>query len=384
MEGAGRRVLERRVVEAGGVGALVPAWLDLAARAARSPFESPAWLLPWLQHYAARSRHAIVTWWRENDLVGAAPVVWRRNRVHGIGVHELEFWGRTDTPLGGWVDILVEDADAELVGTDFAEWLARSSGRWSLFHYFRLSPGAPLLLGLDGLPRRWPRVDLTRVLHSVEYDLELPADPAGWPGPLGPKARHEVRRQRRRFERSGGRVERVSDPDKAGEIVIALRSLLAESWGDREAYFRRDPSFRPFLTDAIRSALAAGQGWALMARDGRRVVACLVILAVREHAVAILTGVTREPEYRSMSLGKCLFHQAITDAASLRCRRFSFLTEDGYKRAFWHAEGRPIESGFLARGGSGWLIAATVGARRIAPERIRGRVRGRTGDTHRP
>ena len=378
-------MIERRIIETHGFDALLPAWRDLATRGARSPFETPAWLLPWLRHYGGGRRPTIVTWWRANDLVGAAPLVWRRRRVRGVPVRELEFWGRTDTPLQGWVDIVADDAVSAEVAADFATWLARSSSDWDLFHYLHLAPDSPTLAALVSGRRRWQRVDLTRVLHSLEYGLALPADASGWRGQLGPKARHEVRRQGRLFERRmGGRVEIVTDPGTAEALVTALRSLLDEAWGDREAYFRRDPRFGSFLVDALRSVLQAELGWALVARDSQGIAACLVTLALPPTAVATLIGVTRKPEYGPLSLGKCLFHDAIHGAVARGCRRFSFLTEDGYKRTFWRAEGRPIESGFLARGGIGLAVAASVSARRVAPERIRGSMRGRQGGDHRP
>ena len=159
---------------------------------------------------------------------------------------------------------------------------------------------------------------------------------------------------------------------------------MAERWGDREAYFQRDPKFGPFLVDALRSVFEAELGWALVARDPQGIAACLVTLALPPTAVATLIGVTRKPEYRPLSLGKCLFHDAIDGAVARGCRRFSFLTEGGYKSTFWRAEGRPIESGFLARGGVGLAIAAAVSARRVAPQRILGSMRGRQGGDHRP
>ena len=108
-----------------------------------------------------------------------------------------------------------------------------------------------------------------------------------------------------------------------------------------------------------RSVLEAGPGWALVARDSRGIDACLVTLALRDTAVATLIGVTHKPKYRPLPLGTCLVHDAIDSAVAHGCRRFSFLTEGGYKQTFWGAEGRPIESGFLARGVTGWAIAAT-------------------------
>jgi hypothetical protein len=43
---------------------------------------------------------------------------------------------------------------------------------------------------------------------------------------------------------------------------------------------------------------------------------------------------------------------------------------DGYKTAFWHAEGRPTESGFLGRGPIGRAIAAFATVKHL-PHRLR-------------
>jgi CelD/BcsL family acetyltransferase involved in cellulose biosynthesis len=69
--------LERRVIDADAVRTLGSAWQKLAERAARSPFESPAWLLPWVDHYGSDWQLRMVTWWRGNDLVPAPHRRWR-------------------------------------------------------------------------------------------------------------------------------------------------------------------------------------------------------------------------------------------------------------------------------------------------------------------
>ena len=215
------------------------------------------------------------------------------------------------------------------------------------------------------------------MLHSQEYVLSLPSDIAGWKGHLGAKSRHEVRRQVRLFERRmGGSIEICDDPNDAASLVEAVRTNASGRWGELEAYFRRDGAFGAFLIDAVRGLLDDGVGWALVARDPKGIRACLLMMAARQTAVATMIGVTQEPDYRSLSLGKCLLHRAIDDAVTRGCRTFSFLTEDGYKRRSWHASARPIESGFVARGGTGLAIAGAVTARRVLPAAIRGLLSG--------
>jgi hypothetical protein len=300
-------------------------------------------------------------------------------------VRELTFWGRTETPLRGWVDIVADGAVRDEVSTDFVGWLAHPDRDWDLFHYLHLAPDSPTLAALAIGDHPWWRVDLSGVLHSLEYDLSFPEDAWRSPGPLGPKARHEIRREIRLYERRmAGRVEEIVDPDAADELLAALRSLLADRWGEREAYFQRDPTFGAFAVDALRSAFAAGSGWAVVARDPQGMAACLIMLTLGRAAVAILIGVTRDPAYGSLSLGKCLFYRAIEGALGRGCRTFSFLTEDGYKASFWHAQGQPTESGFLARGGIGLAIGGYVTGRRIAPRWVLDFLRGRRRTRYRP
>lgn len=359
-------MLERRIVEAHDVEQLAPTWRELAERAARSPFESPAWLVPWLRHYGTGWRCRVITWWRGGNLVALAPVAGRRRRARGIPYRELAFWGWTDTPLRGWVDI-VSDADVAVeVAEDFVAWLESPEQAWDVFNYLHIDPDSPTLAALTARRRPWSRVDLSPVLHSLEYVVTLPQEALGWHGLLGPKARHEIRREMRLFEqRRSGQIEEVHEPAAAAEIVDTLRSLMTERWGQREAYFTRDPQFGPLVRDTAHEALESGSGWALVARDPERSAACLLVLGLGRTAAAVLIGVSQASTYRSMSLGKCLFNLAIDGAVARGFREFSFLTENGYKTAFWHAEGRPTESGFLGRGPTGRAIAFSAGVRRV-------------------
>ena len=366
-------MLERRVIEPGDIGQLVPAWRELSQRSARTPFELPAWLLPWLRHYGSAWRCRVVAWRRRGELVAVAPVAWRRQRGRGIPYRELTFWGWTGTPLRGWVDVVADADIAVEVAADFSAWLQAPSQEWDLFSYLHLDPGSPTLAALSARRRPWWRVDLSPVLHSLEYVVALPEDASGWHGQLGPKARHEIRREMRLFERRlNGRIEEIQEPADSDEITDTLELLMADRWGERDAYFPRDPRFRPFIRDAAREAFGAGIGRALVAHDPERTAACLFVLELGRAAVAVLIGVSRAREYRSMSLGKCLFDQAIKGAVARGCREFSFLTQNGYKTAFWHAEGRPTASGFLGRGPIGRAIAASATVRYL-PRQLRHR-----------
>ena len=372
-------MIERRVIEPGAIVGFAADWSTLAARCARSPFEHPAWLLPWRDHYGAGSESWLLGWWQDGSLVGVAPLLLRDRRGPGRPLRELAFWGRTGTPLGGWVDLVVEDSARAAVIADLRAWLRDGGPAWDLFDFLRLPPDSPALEALAGV-RGSHRVDLTRVVHSQEYVLAIPADEPAWPGPLGAKARHEIGRQGRLFERRlAGRLETVTEPAESAALVAAIARHTRTHWGGGEAYFSRDPEFRDFLGAAVASVMRAGVGRALVARDGQGIVGCLLMMESASTSVAVMIGVDPGEAYRPYSLGKWLFSQAIHEAVTRGARTFSFLQEGGYKESFWHAEGRPMESGFVARGARGLAVAAAVTVRRIWPVRLRALV-GRAPD----
>ena len=361
--------IERRlVVDPLDIERLIPAWRALADRAARSPFESPDWLVPWWRHYRGRSEARFLTWWRDSNLIGVAPLLTSLTRRGGVSLREMAFWGALPTPrtpLRGWIDVLVADDDRHAIVKDFVDWLAEPTNDWHLFHYLRFPAGSPTSAELRGRRRSWWATSLTGAVDSTEFVLQLNGPRDGWAGPLGPKARHNIRTEVRAFEkRTGGSFERITDPGAAEDLVTALRLLAAERWGRAEAQFRRDPAFEDFLIDAVRAAFTAGNGYAFVARDAAGIQACLLTLQRGRIAVPVLVGVTGGSAYRRMSLGKCLFSLAIDEAVSRDSTVFNFLTGGGYKETFWHASGRILESGLLGRGMRGRGATAFVQARR--------------------
>ena len=382
----GRPNVRRLVIEtAAEVEGLVPAWRQIAA-AAGAPFGGPDWLMPWLRHYAA-GRPLLVTWWVGEELVGLAPVVHRVARRRGAVVREAAFWGATRTPLDGWVGVLALPAVADAVARDFGDWLARDAPAWDVFHYLRVPAGTPTAGWLErrtGLRR----LELTGVLQSEEYVVDLPADGSEWQGYFGPRARHEMRRAARRFAEShGGRYEIVVDPAEADGLVDALRHLLADRWGEEEVYFRSGDRFAAFLADVFRTSFASGSGFAVAARiEPAATAGCLFVLSAGREAAAVMVGMSVDPTLRQLSVGKALFHRAMDELVGRGAGTLDFLTQGGYKETFWGARSRTLQSGILGRGPVGASVLAYVALRRRGPRVLRRAVRalGRRGDAAAP
>lgn len=360
--------------------AILPEWRELAVAAARSPFESPDWLAPWSRHYAANARPRVLTWRVDGRLVGVAPLVASRTRQLATALTELHFWAGFGPALRGQVDVLATDEHRPAILAGLAAWLRDGSVRWDVLNALRLPPGSqtPATLVEAGAEAGWRTVRLTGVVRSVTYVIELPADLDGWARHLGPKARHNMRTEERRFQRAGGSFEQRTDPGVAAAAVAAIRRLMAARWGDEELDFGPDPAFEPFLVDAFGALLGAGAMWVDLARDASGIRACLVTFALNRRAVALVMGVSYDDDVRKMSLGKGLFDRSISEAIRRGCTTYDFLWAGGYKESFWHAEPRTLESLVQGRGLRGAWVAEAARLRRVVLPGLIGRRRAET------
>jgi CelD/BcsL family acetyltransferase involved in cellulose biosynthesis len=362
--------LERRLLtNVREIDGLAGTWRRLVDEAARSAFESPDWLVPWLHHYGGDWEPRVLTWWTDESLVGIAPLVRRRESMRGLPVRRLAFFGETRTPLRGWVDIVAADPYRSAVTADFRRWLEDDAGPWDTLDLLRLPFGSSTPAALERGP--WRRASLTGVVRSVEYVVAIPADAEEWPGPLGRKARYNLRREARLYEEeAGGAFERVADPGRVDAIVSTLRELLAARWGANEAYFTREPRWARFLGDVMSSGFASGSVVAFVARRAERVDGCVLTLTAGRSTVPFLVAFRTEPDLARYSVGKSLFARSIQDAAARGAREYDFLTIGDYKESFWGAEGRALESSVLGRGPVGRAVAGYAGLRRRTIPRL--------------
>ncbi|MEO5917925.1 MAG: GNAT family N-acetyltransferase [Candidatus Limnocylindrales bacterium] len=355
--------------------AMAAEWRALADVAARTPFETPDWLLPWACHYGVGRRLVVLTWRRDGQLVGVAPLVLWDERHGGRRVRNVAFWGETRTPLRGWVDVLARASERPAVDAAFRGWLVEAGVAWDVLHILRLPEASSTADTLASTG--WARTGLTGVLQSIEFVLDIPSD-EGWVGPLGRKARYNIRREARLFEtEGGGSFERHADAAAIPEIVGALRRLLALRWAGREAYFRTDPTFEAFISDALRAMFAAGSAEAFVARDATGIVAVVIVTSLNRTTVTLFAASTQDPQYGRYALGKNLFAQALDGAIAARSTIFNFLTEGDYKGDFWGAHGRNLESAIYGRTVTGRAVVAYATIRRRFIPRLIGLMKGR-------
>ncbi len=307
-------VVSRRHLEA-----LEPAWWALWERSeAATPFQCPAWLIPWWAAFGPGALMAIAAW--------------RGDRLVGLWPGYLEVASGRLLPLGisasDHLDVLLDPTEPE-AGDALLRHVA--SQPWDAWCLEELRPGAAALMLT--FPDSWR---LAREPQSPCPVLDL-AGAGRWPDAVPKRRRDQVRHALNAAARQGPVcIEKASAP---GSFLDALERLHGSRWALRgEAGVLADPRTLAFHRAAAGSLSEAGLLRAFILTIGKEVAACHYGFAAKGEAFYYIGGF--EPRFAGQSPGTILIGHAVEDAKAEGCRSFSFLRGgEPYKYA-WGAVDR--------------------------------------------
>lgn len=302
--------------------ALEEDWWRLWARVpSATPFQSPAWLLPWWRVFAPGALRVLVV--RHGDrLVGLAPFYLDANRRAlplGIG-------------LSDYLDVLVDPADfapvAALLAGAIRDGLASGVQQWELCD---LAPGAQALRLFPEAAVEDHVADPCPVLTLPESASASSVIPAG--------RRRHLRTARNRAERAGGcTVEQCHGgtvTGALGELARLHRARWAERGGNGVL---SEPEVQRFHAQALPALDRAGLLRLLVCRIHGDVVGVYYGLRHRERAYAYIGGF--DPAQAFFSPGALLIGHAIDQAAREGAREFHFLRGGESYKYEWGATDR--------------------------------------------
>ena len=287
--------------------ALEEEWWDLWRRdQAATPFQSPAWLLPWRRHFPD-GESAVLAWRQGGRLAGLLPLFAHEGRY-------LPWGAGTSDRLGGLFDPLIEASEIRRAIADLPLPL----------DLFQLPADSPLL---DmPAPREWR--DQRGPAESCAV-LALPARP-------GKKMAQNLRYYRRRAERAGAdEPQCVDDPD-----VDGLAALHTRRWRlAGEPGIFADRRMLAWLRQALPALQRRGLLRFYTIAIGSRIVAALCVLAAKRRAYYYIGGF--DPEYASLGLGTILVGHAIGEAEKESDLSFDFLRGGESYKYRWGALDEP-------------------------------------------
>jgi CelD/BcsL family acetyltransferase involved in cellulose biosynthesis len=306
--------------------ALEPEWWALWRDCpSATPFQSPAWLIPWWESFAPGELHTATV--RSNGrLIGLAPV-YREDGDHG----------RRLLPIGisvtDYHDVLLTPEHAEQAGAALVEALARSPD-WESWEYPELT-GTAQAASLPCPPGCEDRMEPAETCPF----LALPATAEDLRAALPARKRRSLAMNRNRAERRGAIIffSLADMPADAllGEL-IRLHGLRWESRG--EPGVLSDPHVREFQRRAVPQLAAAGFARLYAVCIGGVIAAVYYGLLHSGHAYGYLTGL--DPDFAHESPGTLAIAHAMEEAIREGAREFHFLRGGEAYKYGWGAVDR--------------------------------------------
>jgi CelD/BcsL family acetyltransferase involved in cellulose biosynthesis len=303
--------------------ALAPEWARLWDRApAATPFQHPAWLLPWWRHLWGGGE----AWW-----------IALRDGARLAGLAPLFTWGLTRrcVSLAGsgvtdYLDFLIEPEHAAAGAALVLEHLARHRGRWDVCDFQELRAESPVTGAMaDGLRLQCERSSTCPVLR-------LPACWDEFQAALSHKFRTGVRRARNRIRNAGDAVFETAGEAELEEAVAALFRLHEARWQAREEEgVMATPALQAFYTAAGRELQRAGMFRLHVLRLDGAIVAALYGFAGHGRFYAYLDGF--DPTLARLSPGTVLISYAIENAIREGLAEFDFLRRGEAFKYLWGA-----------------------------------------------
>ncbi|RWP52216.1 GNAT family N-acetyltransferase [Mesorhizobium sp.] len=294
--------------------ALAPRWWELWTHSrTATPFQCPAWLVPWWRTFAP-GELATIAVWRGGDLVGLAPFYLEHipsgPRLLPVGIS-----------LSDYLDVLCSPGIEAAVAAVIADRaLAINWSQWIL-------PDLPA--GAAGLTITHPALEAGELVdHAACPVLPIAGDDA-----LAVCVPARRRRQLRRAHRAAcrrGCVSLTPAQDSPKAFFDHLIRLHGARWAGHGDGVLADPAAEEFHRQAL--ALLAAQGlvrcWLVAIDDA--VVGAYYGFHHRHRAYAYLGGF--DPAYAEESPGAILIGHAISEAAREGAREFDFLRgQETYK-----------------------------------------------------
>jgi CelD/BcsL family acetyltransferase involved in cellulose biosynthesis len=321
--------------------ALAPRWWELWRRCpTATPFQCPAWLVPWWRHFAPGDL-LVMAVERSDTLVGLAPFY----REDGP-------WGRRLLPLG----ISVSDYHDVLLAPDDerAAWevvldLAGRDLDWDLWEFEELMPGATAM-SLP-CPADWQE---QTAAQSACPTLVL--GPGGFADSVPKAKRRQLTLAHNRAARRGAVALRQADPASIGGALDHLFRLHGARWQRRgETGVLADDPVQGFHRAAAPGLHDAGLlRLHTLAIEGE-VVAAYYGFQHRERAYFYQSGF--DPGYEFESPGTLIVAHAMEQAVGEGAREFHFLRgQESYKYG-WGAVDRWNRRRSFRRAGAQHVVA---------------------------
>jgi CelD/BcsL family acetyltransferase involved in cellulose biosynthesis len=304
------------LTSAGELDAIAEEWDTLWREDAHaSPFESPAWLVPWAHSFAANQPWTLAARTRDGALVALLPTC-----IYG---RQLMLLGAGTSDYGGW---LAHSSYTDAALAAFREVLRTGQTTWDTAHLTQLRTGSPLLaLGTHEAAEACSRMCL------------------GDGHTLSRKLRSNISYYRKRATALGEvRWRAAETPDQALDFLSLLVDLHSRRWqGQGESGVLADPQVLAHHRAAIPPLFRAGLLRIFTLSAGPELLGVAYALASPAHAAErnyyyYLMGF--QPGHEALSPGTLLLAALRESALAEHAHALDLLRGDEPYKQLWGVE----------------------------------------------
>ncbi len=328
---------------------LKEAWNDLLQRSSHTVFSTLEWLSIWWKHFGDNRRLLILLAEEDNELIGAAPLMYSVYSMFGLRQGKIEFVGTGSATNAASIIEDEHDTNGNDLTPTYADFIIEKGHENCLIPFFDY---------LQNLQEKWTcaelrfipknQLDLSR-LGQVSKNIKpvykslhtsLPSSNEALLRNIKRKDRKEMGRYLRRIEKSGFKTELVdcSIPQLMSNGMNELFDINQKRWNAKglPGAFA-DPCLRSFYLDIADSF--SNNGWLGLycLKLSGKTVAALYGFKYQDKYYAHKTGM--DPAYSRFSVGNLLFLNVMEKCIQEGLRDFDFMWgTDPYKRQFTNGE----------------------------------------------
>ncbi|HEY7298795.1 MAG TPA: GNAT family N-acetyltransferase [Xanthobacteraceae bacterium] len=296
--------------DATALAALETQWWRLWTRVpSATPFQSPAWLLPWWRAFAPGELSVVA--------------VRSAGRLVALACCYIETGarGRRILPMGisvtDYHDVLIDPEFADPAAAVLASSMTQAD--WDEWEFGEIAPGAQAFR----LPTPSGCVETVEPGSACPV-LALPDRPEALRETYPARKRRSLRLARNRAARRGRLIITSADAQTAVEMFEELVRLHCARWSDcGETGVLADPPIQQFHRDAVPRLLSAGLIRLCVLRIADQMSAAYYGFLHRSRAYGYLTGF--DPAYKYESPSVILLDHVIAQALKDGAREFHFL-----------------------------------------------------------
>jgi CelD/BcsL family acetyltransferase involved in cellulose biosynthesis len=318
-------------------------WRRLYGQASvRTPFQSPEWLLSWIEIFCPTNLRVIAVWDRHR-LIGLAPLL-----IYPRGperVLALAGGGVSD-----YLDLVLERGKESAVCQVLLSRVLADPG-WTQLEFTDLAPDSDFLNSNGFRERASP--------HDTSSILLLPENPEELPARFSSRQRANLRNARSRLIRAGGGEIERANAETLAEFIEDLFRLHTMRWSERgELGVLNDERLRAFHRKAGPQLEERGMLGIYRLRVAGQTAAVIYALLDGNTVYCYLQGF--HPGFRFLSPGSLLMYAVIEEAVRCGMRNFDFLRgQEAYKQ-HWRAQSRATYCLALSRSAAAEIAGEAV------------------------